>query len=567
MHFIKRRICAAIILGLMYAKIKFIFVEASSALSMDNTNAHQGQMEPGLSSSMDTINSSITKEKNNIRRGCATVNDSIKKSGKNKCNSNKNVEFKPQHESIIIIKEYRQNFERITGQSLNNYIESWAGCIQKPQHNIYEYIANKDVIKENIFNELLDIFRANNNDPSVGVNKLYNNPKYKFSNLPILSPRASEYYLFVKDNLKNMLNAKNSLINNSSQELEGLKKDVPSNSELANIFVTLIKSPGLYKSFDFRDMLQTSSKQYSHNIVDFSTPGKDSSTINSLKDKIHQIEIKLLNFIGSLFYQIELFLAGHPIFNSNKKRLDFDLADINYKLPLDDTTSNIFNLRIKLIKEAWKFTSNLFIQQMPELFQFLENVSNVQTPDRLIEFKKYLYDNDNSNRIMIRKSARFNLIHKFIYTVKMDIAEVDVLKNDINEMNRISSNIEYLAEEALKMLNFITLDFKSGKKNVDAYKALSNKANPLFPLEKECKEFETTWLNIEKHEKHVQEIAKYVDKYLALADEKRGLSNYSYTINLVKELINVSSKPDNKLLKAINACSSAIKKIFPFIKQ
>ncbi|OAG33292.1 hypothetical protein NEIG_01042 [Nematocida sp. ERTm5] len=377
LHFIKRRIYAALILGLMYAQIKFIFVEASSTPSMNNTNTYQGQIQSGFSSSVDTMKSSTTKEKNNIRRERAIVNDSINTSRENKCNNNKNAKSKPQHESIIIIKEYRQNFERSTGQSLNSYIKSWAGCIQNPQHNIYEYIAKKNVIKENTFNELLDIFRANNNDSSVEVNKLYNNQKYKFSNLPILSPRASEYYLFVKDNLKNMLNAKNSLITSSSQELEELKKDVPSNSELANVFVALIKSPGLYKSFDFRDILQNSPNQYNRNIVDFSTPEKSSSTINSLKDKISQIEIKLLNFIGSLFYQIELFLAGHPIFNSNMKMLDFDLADINYKLPIDDTTSNLFNLRMKLIKEAWKFTSNLFIQQMPELFKFLENVSNV----------------------------------------------------------------------------------------------------------------------------------------------------------------------------------------------
>ncbi|KAI5169376.1 hypothetical protein NEIRO03_2437, partial [Nematocida sp. AWRm78] len=107
-------------------------------------------------------------------------------------------------------------------------------------------------------------------------------------------------------------------------------------------------------------------------------------------------------------------------------------------------------------------------------------------------------------------------------------------EHDINEMNSMSKELEYLATNTTELLDITIKNFKTGLEKVEGYNTLTNKTNSLH---RDSDEFKLAKYEIEDYVELIWKIAKYADEHIGLTKEEKSLDNDSYNKLIAKRIV------------------------------
>ncbi|KAI5166985.1 hypothetical protein NEIRO03_1546 [Nematocida sp. AWRm78] len=539
-----------LIIGTICINIRLVqaSIELANTSTLASAHAPQVHTHKGAIGTIHSINSTVGEREDSIIYANNVLEASIQKYGKNtatnssteepKRNLKKNRQARnAKSEHRYIIHKFNSNFKRITGLELNVYLQHHWLRINK------DYWANsyQTIVDSNYFEELAHefvIMQSLSHSPEMmaeSINIIHRNNK-KIINVPVLSARVHEYYLFVKEDFKNMFKTHFKL-KFPGQQMDLFQKYYINDQEVAAMFLHMSKSPEIYRWHGFRDIARfNSSKDLINKIVDYSTPKTTTETLSNLKEIIDIYQVKLTKFIGGMFNEIEKFGMALPKFNVNNEYLDIASAGMPVLLDLRNSDEFTTKLTISHLKNIWKFTNKCFIYQLSDVFKFIENLSNIETSYGGLKYlKDYLHGYTDEH---IREGKEyFNKIYSIIENAKIRIANVDVSNDNTYEINDEFEEIWYLVKSAMNLLNLAIMSFKDKPENLQGYTAITKNAGLSNPLQNANNDFyNAVDDDLENYVDYIWKIAKYAVEHIGLTDKEMNLDKISYNIALIQKL-------------------------------
>ncbi|KAI5168238.1 hypothetical protein NEIRO03_2283 [Nematocida sp. AWRm78] len=468
-----------------------------------------------------------------IKHADSVLEESIKKYGEDadiKCTENPKKNPTPTERItnmeylIKMLCKHSSTFNDITGMILDEYADSWL------KYNDDNGDNDDDEVLYSVFENTIRMFaklkvisapNTKNSNIENNTQELLTNSSNKFNDMPILSYKVYELYPVVKNIIKDFYKIEGRIqCDDPNEEIGKFKKCAVLNEIIAsNLFVMIIRSPELYRKYDFGDILMyKDSKEYINKKIDYSKPDTIPQAFKSLDAAINLTQIELTKFIAMIFYQIVEFRMGLSKFNITDKEVNAIVLTQHYKMHILDDIKHSAELIKNQLMLGWKLTNSFFIEQLPGVFKFIENVSNIKTSHGLKELKSYLQKYKNRNAA--EKNQYFQEKYLEIDEIKRIINSVNSTNMNFDNVNWASSAISDLIEEVLKLLNLISISFKGRLKDMQSYTTLTNATNfKLYSLEKDNDELYHEKLDIEEYVDYIRKITNFAVQHIGLTEE------------------------------------------------
>ena len=207
-------------------------------------------------------------------------------------------------------------------------------------------------------------------------------------------------------------------------------------------------------------------------------------------------------------------------------------------------------------KDYLKPFNNYFIEKMPTLIDFFNNVCQIELPsfidklinDKLPENYQYNYFEENQNENVLYRNICFNFNELYILVtnsiknidfISLQIATLLKLDSNLKKIEQIKNNLETNKENISKNIKyFLITDFIYCKKYD---KIFNEKKRKLYFSLDELKEIENYEQQIENNKIKIKNFFfALLYNYPKLSKNNISLGNISNIINLIKELKNNS---------------------------
>ncbi|KAI5183179.1 hypothetical protein NEIRO03_0797, partial [Nematocida sp. AWRm78] len=494
-----------------------------------HTNTFQDMAQKNTLNSnplLDTYkNINMCKKEDAIEHANNVLEESIKKYGEDtdiKCTENSPKNHTPTERIANLqyfkklICQHRSTFKDITGMILDEYADSWL-----------EYDKEEE-FPDTIFNNTIKMFtkakiiidpNTNNNNIQNVIQGPFIISSNRFSDMPILSYKVYELYPVVKNIIKELYDVDKAECDDSNEEIRKFGCTALSEIVVSDLFIKIISSPELYRKYDFGDILMyKDSKEYINKKIDYSKPDTIPQAFKSLDAAINLSQLELTKFVGVMLYQIAEFLMGLSNFDITDKEINAMVLAKQYKIGLSDDCKYYDELVKNRFILGWKLANSFFIEQLPDVFKFIENVSNIKTSHGLKELKSYLQKYKNRNAA--EKNQYFQEKYLEIDEIKRIINSVNSTNMNFDNVNWASSAISDLIKEVLKLLNLISISFKDRLKDMQSYTTLTNTTNfKLYSSEKDNDELYHEKLDIEEYVDYIRKITNFAVQHIGLTEK------------------------------------------------
>ncbi|KAI5165727.1 hypothetical protein NEIRO02_0634 [Nematocida sp. AWRm79] len=422
-----------------------------------------------------------------------------------------------------IRQKYELKFKSIVGIELSEWMTEWIENNSNPVLDIYIFFSNYIVSLE----EKLVVTNTTSNYRHKNNYDLYKNPKA--INIPILSAKIEEYYPFIKEDLKDILKTNNELTNRYDESYLPTDHDV-AEDKIATRFLTLNKSPLLYKIYDFQSLLKYSnSNDYINKTVNLSTSETALSTLNSLKDDIDIVQKNTAKFVGGMFYQISEFLAKSPVVNITTDYIEISMRKTNlFRINLCEGNKGSSETAMVLFKKIWKFATKCFIYQLSDIIHFIKDLSSIESIHGFTELNQFLDDNKEVG-YMGENIPYTEQMHMWIDEIKKDIEKIKTNNGNVKPITSMSLEIQKLSSKILELLNLVTLNFENKLEDLHEYKELTNNITLYNPQGEDIKKvYDSMKDNIKSYVNYMWRVSNYTTEYIGLTDDEKGLSSTTY---------------------------------------
>ncbi|KAI5165470.1 hypothetical protein NEIRO03_0335 [Nematocida sp. AWRm78] len=538
------------LINIRLVKASMIPVNAPAAAQAytAQVNTHRG-----IISALRNIDSAAIEREDAIRYANNMLSTSIQKYGKNTTASNNSNE-KPERNLrsprqthsqnyldyyyiIDKINKFKLIFNIITGLKFNDYLYN------SQEHKKYRWFSSFQISDGNrYFEEITQKFVINNDIKKQTSNssELFNilSQSPKIIDLPILSARMHEYYPFIKEDFKDMIET-DYKIKNPNKQKSLLEEYGMNDEQVAAMFLGFVFSPKLYTPYSFKGITKyKNSKDFIDKIVDYSTLSTITSSLNDLKEGIDKLQENLTMFISDIFYEISNFGIYHPKFNVTKERVYVVSNYYSFGIDLRNHSKRDSELKISQLKKTWKIISNCFAHQLSGVLKLIQNISNIETTCGLKDLKVFLHNYTSDYTI---NDQYFKKMDSILENTKKNIANVNTCNVNVHDVNSMFDEIMYLATTTMDLLNLILESFENKIENLHEYNLLTNKTNPLYPQDKSSNELSEAMKNIESYVDYIQRVAKYANAYIGVTGHEMYFSRKVYTMDFIKELSSLPS--------------------------
>ncbi|KAI5187201.1 hypothetical protein NEIRO03_2477 [Nematocida sp. AWRm78] len=388
------------------------------------------------------------------------------------------------------------------------------------------------------------------------------------TNIPVLTAKVYAYYPYVKEDFKNIIRIHYKLIDPDKQ-IDPFEANIISEEQLADMFLDINRSYNIYKDYVIGDIIMCkNAKEYINKTVNYDTPEKIPEALSSLSHDIKNIKIKLTRLIGDIFNEIKKYIEGTPEFYVKDQAVHAIYLYVKSLINLRIYNENNQKLLTSQLKSMWKFTNGCFIQQINKVFELIDILLNIEKSYNFKTYLKYYRDEHfltNGNPYFIE--IYFKIIN-FRERV-LNFNDTPDINHDINELNRMSKDLQNLAVNAIGALGLTIENFIIGLEDVEGYNILTNKTK--LP-QKDSDEFKRARNQIEKYVEYIWKIARAVDIHIGLTKEEKKMDLNSYSIELAKKLSitpSYTSKASQMAFNMLLAVSAAgtyiLQKIFSMI--
>ncbi|KAI5131426.1 hypothetical protein NEPAR04_2451, partial [Nematocida parisii] len=542
-----------LVVGIICTNVRLIKASMIPANAPVQAHSPQVNTHRGIISALRNIDSAAIEREDASQYANNMLNASIQKYEKNTIASNNSTE-KPERNVRSPRETHSQNyldyfyitgqinkfeliFNNITGVEFNAYLYN------SQEHQNYRWFSSFQISDgDRYFEELIQKFVINNDikKQSSNSSELFNilSQSPKIIDLPILSARIHEYYPFIKEDFKDMIETDYKIKNPNKQK--GLLEEYGMNDEqVATMFLGLIFLPKLYKPYSFKDITKyNNSNEFIDKIVDYSTLDTISSSLNNLKEDINKLQKSLTMFISDIFYEISNFGIYHPKFNVTKERAYVDSNYYLFNIDLRNNSKSTSELKISQLKKTWKFTSNCFVHQLSGVLKLIQNISNIETTCGLKDLKDFLH-NETSDHTM--NDEYFKKMDSRLENAKKSIANVNTCNANVHDANFMFNEIMYLVTTTMDLLNLILESFENKLENLHEYNVLTNKTSPFYPLDKSSNELSGAMKSIESYVDYIQRVAKYANEYIGITNNEIYFDKKVYTMDFIKDLSSLPS--------------------------
>ncbi|KAI5169540.1 hypothetical protein NEIRO03_2672, partial [Nematocida sp. AWRm78] len=339
------------------------------------------------------------------------------------------------YKSILVkIEEFNFYFQDVTDVELRRYFSKLVEVSQAHRINSYQTVINLECIDKLIYkfviNKTNNYTRGEKNRKIIpGIaNIIYSN--YKIINVPTLSAGVQKHFPFVKEDFKNMIETHDKLRNLRKQK--NLFGDYAiSDEQLANMFLEVNKSLDVYKKYSLGVILQYKRPiDFIGSIVNYYTSEGIKTTWGDLNSRIYNSQVKITEFIGMLFLELEHFGVNLPKFNVTREQIIANFLCKSIPIDLNSSSESDFKLTLIQLKIIWKFTNKCFIHQIPWVFKFAEDVSNIETSHGLANLKQYLHE--YRDEYITEENEYFSKIYSMIESVKTEINSVNTTNTSVS---------------------------------------------------------------------------------------------------------------------------------------
>ncbi|KAI5158679.1 hypothetical protein NEPAR05_2206 [Nematocida parisii] len=451
------------------------------------------------------------------------------------------------YKSILMkIEDFYLNFEDVTEKELRGYFYKLVNVARTDRINSYQTVINPDCIDKLIQNFVINNGTTRKKEIKTFAdlrNMIFTN--YKIINVSTLSADAQKYFPIVKEDFKNMIETHYKLRNPDKQK-DLFEEYAISDEQLAKMFLEVNKSPDVYKKYRLGDiMLYEPPSTMVDKTVDYYTIETIKKTLGDLNGRICDAQVKITEFIGMMLLEIEHFGVNLPKFSVTKKRVVAHFISKSISIDLSDSSESTSKLTIIQLKTIWKFTNKCFIHQIPSVFKFIEDMSNIETPYRLENLKQYVYE--YRDEYITENNEYFSKIYSMIESLQTEINNVNTSNTSVSRINKMVDEILYLVYNAVVLLTLTIENFTNKLDDVQGYKALVNRTGPSHPLLQNRDEFFAAMGDIKSYVKYIQKIAKYAFKHIGYVDRKNGLNMETDNIDDLEKVQRTWSSYNNKV--------------------